>query len=246
MDLIFQDAYEAKKPVPYTKNAELKYIIMDIETYNGPRLDPNLPPTYCCFGTFRCSSEKHRGHYREGFPIVQGKSDTIHSAQGLSVGKNEFLKCMVLDSWESQWENRWPGLFYVGSSRACEKGDIYIQGSLCKRSLRGIGSGDTWNEQNNVCKEIEKKAIKERKKDLQNGVGTEEDFQHLYAWFIETMKTKMSNWQPSDDEIETKKIIQKKLDTYQKDFKEEFNATPNRFNVRRSLRSRRQTTRLDL
>ena len=33
----------------------------------------------------------------------------------------------------------------------------------------------------------------------------------------------MSNWQPSDDEIETKKIIQKKLDTYQKDFEEEFN-----------------------
>ena len=60
VDLIFEDAYNEKQPVPCTNNARPKYIIMDIKTYNGPRLHPDLPETYCAFGEFQCSSDRHR------------------------------------------------------------------------------------------------------------------------------------------------------------------------------------------
>ena len=193
VDLIFEDAYDKKKPVPYTNDARLKYIIMDIKTYNGRRLHPDLPETYCAFGEFQCSSDKHKSHYRKGFPVVQGKLDTIHSAQGLSVGQNEFVKCMVLDSWEVKWENKWPGLFYVGASRPCDKRSIFITPSLDMSSLRSIGGGKTWKEQDEVCKTIKQQASKERKTDLQEGIGTEEDFKNLYGWFIDAMFQKLSN-----------------------------------------------------
>ena len=82
-------------------------------------------------------------------------------------------------------------------------------------------------------------------------VGTEEDFKRLYAWFIETVLQKVSNWQlgSSNDEeyeqrVKTKQIILQKLDTYQKDFIEEFNITPNALNnARRSARRRRPNPR---
>ena len=251
VDLIFEGAYEAKKAVPYANNARLKYIVMDIKTYSGPQLHPNLPRTYCCFGKFKCSSESCRSNYREGFPIIQGKSDTIHSALGLSVGEEEFVKCLVLDSWESKWEKKWPGLFYVGASRACDKKSIYISPNLDKHSLRSIGTGKTWADQNKVCQEIEQKASQERATDMNEGIGTEDDFKRLYAWFIANMLLKVSSWalgsrhdEEYDQRVKTKQIITDKLNAYKLEYINKFNETPTNINnVRRSGRRRRQTAR---
>ena len=208
-------------------------------------------PTYCCFGKFKCSSESCRSSYREGFPIIQGKSDTIHSAQGLSVGEEEFVKCLVLDSWESKWEKKWPGLFYVGASRACDKNSIYISPNLDKHSLRSIGTGQTWFDQNKVCQEIEQKASQERATDMNEGIGTEDDFKRLYAWFIANMLLKVSSWalgsrhdEEYDQRVKTKQIITDKLNAYKLEYINKFNETPTNINnVRRSGRRRRQTAR---
>ena len=186
-----------------------------------------------------------------GFPIIQGKSDTIHSAQGLSVGEEEFVKCLVLDSWESKWEKKWPGLFYVGASRACDKNSIYISPNLDKHSLRSIGTGKTWADQNKVCQEIEQKASQERATDITNGIGTEDDFKRLYAWFIANMLLKVSSWalgsrhdEEYDQRVKTKQIITDKLNAYKLEYINKFNETPTNINnVRRSGRRRRQTAR---
>ena len=158
---------------------------------------------------------------------------------------------LVLLSWESKWEQKWPGLFYVGASRACDKNSIYISPNLDKHSLRSIGTGKTWADQNKVCQEIEQKASQERATDMNEGIGTEDDFKRLYAWFIASMSLKVSNWAlgPSNDEeydqrVKTKQIITDKLNAYKLEYINKFNETPTNINnVRRSGRMRRPTAR---
>jgi len=102
-----------------------------------------------------------------------------------------------------------------------------------------------------VCQEIEQKASQERATDMNEGIGTEDDFKRLYAWFIANMLLKVSNWAlgfSNDEEYEqrvkTKQIITDKLNTYEREYTSKFNETPTTINnVRRSGRRRTPTAR---
>ena len=90
-------------------------------------------------------------------------------------------------------------------------------------SLRSIGRGKTWKEQDEVCKTIKQQASKERKTDLQEGIGTEEDFKNLYGWFIDAMLQKLSNCSKQEGtsrELKRFSIIRDKLRSHRQGLQE--------------------------
>jgi len=86
---------------------------------------------------------------------------------------------------------------------------------------------------------------------MNEGIGTEDDFKRLYAWFIANMLLKVSSWalgsrhdEEYDQRVKTKQIITDKLNAYKLEYINKFNETPTNINnVRRSGRRRRQTAR---
>ena len=232
-DLIFDQPLQQKKSLPYSQDHKLKYIIVDIPTYTGPPLSPHLPPTYCSFATFKCKSEKWNSHWRQGFPIIAAKADSIHGSQGLTVSETKPIKKMVLEGWSYKWESMWPGIFYVGVSRAAEQKCIILNSEIDQASLDSVGKSEKWKYQDTVCKNIEKKALEQRKQDLANGFGTPADLKDRLHTFISNMRGKTSHLPDSN----VKTAILARLTEYEQDL--------NNFQlVRRSTRLRRPTRRM--
>ena len=69
---------------------------------------------------------------------VIGKADTIHSAQGVTVGRGQALKHVLL-KWSREWEVKTPGLFYTGASRAKDITAMALAGPLSVRDAQSIG-----------------------------------------------------------------------------------------------------------
>ena len=66
-----------------------------------------------------------------------GKADTIHSAQGVTVGRGQALKHVLL-KWSREWEVKTPGLFYTGASRAKDITAMALAGPLSVRDVQSI------------------------------------------------------------------------------------------------------------
>ena len=74
-----------------------------------------------------------------------------------------------------------------------------------------------------MCKRIKQQASKERKTDLQEGIGTEEDFKNLYGWFIDAMFQKLPNCNKEEGtlrELKRFSIIRDKLQSYRQGLQE--------------------------
>ena len=62
------------------------------------------------------------------------------------MGKSKPLKRIVVH-WSAKAESQWPGILYVGNSRAMEADDIAIHDALSLEDLRKVGSQATWAKQ---------------------------------------------------------------------------------------------------
>ena len=125
-------------------------------------------------------------------PIIAAKADSIHGSQGLTVSETKPIKKMVLEGWSYKWESMWPGIFYVGVSRAAEQKCIILNSEIDQASLDSVGKSEKWKYQDTVCKNIEKKALEQRKQDLANGFGTPADLKDRLHTFISNMRGALS------------------------------------------------------
>ena len=71
-----------------------------------------------------------------------GKADTVHSAQGVTVGRGKALQ-QCLFKWSLKAEHRTPGLFYTGASRAKDITCFALDGPLSIRDAQSIGVSHT-------------------------------------------------------------------------------------------------------
>ena len=120
---------------------------------------------------------------------------------------------MVLQGWASKWERMWPGIFYVGVSRAAERTGIILDSVIDETSLKCIGSSKQWKDQNTECEEIKNKALEQRTHDLQNHFGTPSDLKQRLGRFILNMRHKTSHL--PDDDVKT--AILSQLQEYEED-----------------------------
>ena len=69
---------------------------------------------------------------------VCGKADTVHSAQGVTVGRGRALeRCLLM--WSLAAEHKCPGLFYVGASRAADVAAMALENPLSVKDAQTIG-----------------------------------------------------------------------------------------------------------
>jgi hypothetical protein len=150
VDIIYPDD-EGYVPPPRLVQADgedeepvFPIVIVDFPDYCGPSLltdaaaaarHPTLVPivaraVHC---DRRCCS-------RFGLPLVCGKADTVHSAQGITIGRGQALtRCLLI--WNANMEARWPGIFYVAASRVKELGAFALRDPFCKADADSIGVG---------------------------------------------------------------------------------------------------------
>ena len=89
--------------------------------------------------------------FRVGIPLVCGKADCVHSLQGLSIGEGEPIETFVFH-WTKAAESIWPGILYVGTSRAKATHNIALEHPFTTGDARKIGSDKRWQEQHSeVC-----------------------------------------------------------------------------------------------
>lgn len=141
---------------------------------------------------------------------------------------------MVLEGWEYKWERMWHGSFYVGVSRAAQQKCIILISVIDEKSLDSIGKSEKWKYQHTVCKNIEKKALEQRKQDLAKGFGTPADLKDRLHTFILNMRDKTSRLPDNNG----KTAILARLTEYDHDLNNFFQS------LRRSTRTRRPTTRV--
>jgi hypothetical protein len=103
------------------------------------------------------------------------KADTVHSFQGATVGEDQPIERPVL-LWDSKAESNWPGIMYVGGSRAKEEACIALKFDITTNALNKIGTSDSWKRQDAEVKSIHDKAMQRRQKMELLGRGTKEYF----------------------------------------------------------------------
>ena len=135
---------------------------------------------------------------REGLPLISGKADTAHSAQGISVGRGEAFK-RALFLWTAQAESLWPGIFYVGVSRPKEASDFALQNALTKHDAASIGTAERAQEARSEMSDIGKLAEGTQKQQTRG-------FKEGLAWLCDyvTLKanTMYTSMDANDDEDE--------------------------------------------
>ena len=102
----------------------LPIVLVEFPEYDGPQLldsdGTRLVPI--CAQQRVCDCGRC---FRHGLPLVSGKADTGHSAQGITCGEGEQISSVVL-YWDRKAEDLWPGIFYVLASRAKELAAIAL------------------------------------------------------------------------------------------------------------------------
>jgi hypothetical protein len=156
---------------------------------------------YC----FRCESCK--GCTRTNLPLVCGKADTIHSLQGLTVGPGEAMTHMVLH-WDEAAESLWPGVFYVGASRAKEASSIALEGGFSmKAQVKVKGAEDMQAEVHRITVDAQDSA----------GGSNPDEFFTAMRWLIETARSKQSVPLDVQDQkgIESRRSVMECLEQWQ-------------------------------
>ena len=97
-----------------------------------PHLVPIVPTTVRC----------ERGCCtRVGLPLVCGKADTVHSAQGISIGPGKQLERCVF-RYTPEAERFFPGIFYVGCSRVMDIECLAMDQPVTRSGAVKVGCGD--------------------------------------------------------------------------------------------------------
>jgi hypothetical protein len=118
---------------------------------------------------------------RTGLPLVVAKADSVHSTQGLTVGDSQPIKRIVL-CWNKAAEGLWPGILYVGASRAEKEHNLAIDFSMTTDDLGCVGKNARWEKQDAEVKRISNAALAHREQMSHAGQGSKQDFVHMLGW----------------------------------------------------------------
>ena len=130
-------------------------LVVEFPGYTGPPWDPDHPTWVPIV-----SVEKRCDHgccSRRGLPLWPGKAGSIHSLQGLTAGDGKLFDRIILH-WDSKAEGKWPGIFYVGSSRAMAEHNLALAHPLSSEDLKKITGGGAWLAQKITVSKLERKA----------------------------------------------------------------------------------------
>ena len=115
----------------------LPIVLVEFPEYDGPQLldsdGTRLVPI--CAQQRVCDCGRC---FRHGLPLVSGKADTGHSAQGITCGEGEQISSVVL-YWDRKAEDLWPGIFYVLASRAKELAAIALARPFSTKDAQKVG-----------------------------------------------------------------------------------------------------------
>lgn len=121
---------------PYDPSA-LPIVLVEFPEYDGPQLldsdGTRLVPI--CAQQRVCDCGRC---FRHGLPLVSGKADTGHAAQGITCGEGEQILSVVL-YWDRKAEDLWPGIFYVLASRAKELAAIALARPFSTKDAQKVG-----------------------------------------------------------------------------------------------------------
>ena len=129
---------------------------------------------------------------RIGIPICVSKAASLHSVQGISVGKNKPIEKIVF-TWNGENDARWPGAFYVGGSRVEDLDCIALENTLTDSDIMKIGSSNAWIQQNIEIDRMTFFANATRQQMFHDKSGTKENFIELMQWFTGYVTSLKSN-----------------------------------------------------
>ena len=164
-------------------------VIVDFPDYCGPRLltdeveaaaHPTLVPIVA--RALPCDSKCCT---RFGLPLVCGKADTVHSAQGITIGRGHALeRCLLV--WNAKMESRWPGIFYVAASRVKELEAFALKEPFSTTDATSIGVGPAALESRREMSRIQSNAEKHSR--TRDPART---FEAGLRWFCDRVKEKV-------------------------------------------------------
>jgi hypothetical protein len=76
------------------------------------------------------------------------KADSIHSLQGLTVGERKAIKRLIIYGWDKEAESKWPGILYVGASRAEDERNLALSFNISEQAMNSIGKSPAWVKTN--------------------------------------------------------------------------------------------------
>ena len=150
-------------------------VMVDFKEYTGPPLCGTLPRTWVPIVAKKVNCECGLYCSRIGTPLQVCKADTVHSFQGATVGAKEPIERLVL-LWDSRAESNWPGILYVGGSRAQEEEDIALKFNITSNAINKIGTSASWKKQDAEVNDIYVKAMARRREMERQGRGTEQHY----------------------------------------------------------------------
>jgi hypothetical protein len=186
---------------------QLPILIVDFPSYSGPAWLPGALPADIARQTWvpisavslRCDSSCCS---RRGLPVVCSKADSIHSLQGLTIGDEHAIKRLLI-TWDPKDEGLWPGIFYVGASRAEAEHNVAIAFDVTKQGMSKVCTNEGWHKQNDEVLRLVGRARAERKARFENPAGFRDgdpekhwgskfDFAMRLDWFITAMSAKIA------------------------------------------------------
>ncbi|MCG3771450.1 MAG: hypothetical protein JW384_02636 [Nitrosomonadaceae bacterium] len=192
VDIIYEHGYDPEASDVHP------VVVVNLPDYTGPPMSAEFglngrgkwiaftAVTKIC-DCFSCS--------RVGLPVVCAKADSIHSLQGLTVGPEKGIKRLLIH-WSSKAEGLWPGIFYVGTSRAQDSGDVAVAFDVTSELLSCIGKSKGWQElHDEVCRlELKAREFRELMKGRHVAEGTQwgsaRDLAERVKWMIDTIGPK--------------------------------------------------------
>jgi hypothetical protein len=127
--------------------------------------------------------------------------------QGVTIGENKAIKRLRIHHWDKAAEAKWPGIFYVGGSRAETEDDVVIDFDISLEDIESIGKSDSWMKQHGEVQELTQKALRCRREFLQQGIGTVQDLKQQTLWICDVTEANLHNNQQERISEETAATI---------------------------------------
>ena len=195
-DIIYKDDADPSK-FGFYKSSATPIFMIEFLNYTGPPLNSQMNDSkhkhWVPVSVFerRCGSKK-KCCSRIGIPICVSKAASLHSVQGISVGKNKPIEKIVF-TWNGENDARWPGAFYVGGSRVEDLDCIALENTLTDSDIMKIGSSNAWIQQNIEIDRMTFFANATRQQMFHDKSGTKENFIELMQWFTSYVTSLKSN-----------------------------------------------------
>eukprot|EP01043_Picozoa_sp_COSAG02_P073024 COSAG02_NODE_14019_length_1320_cov_11.550369_1_plen_146_part_00 len=142
-------------------------VIVEFPNYRGPPLlkdppaaaeHPNLVPIVAV--TLKCDRWCCT---RTALPLVCGKCDTVHSAQGISIGRGRPLQRCVF-RFSAKAESIFAGIFYVGCSRVEDESCLAFDAPFTRVVAEKVGNYETSRQARMAMQKVARLAARQRQR----------------------------------------------------------------------------------